>query len=74
MQFNKGFDTTLEPAYFARNPNSPGRYEQRITALEESDAEQNEQISSLQEQIKEACKCRAIEKETINQLKFTTDL
>lgn len=54
MIFNRGTDTTLEPAYFARVPNSggsgdgTGEYESRIRKLEEQQKETTASITTIQ--------------------------
>ena len=53
MIFNRGTDTTLEPAYFARMPNSggsggTGEYEGRIKELEEQQKETTATITTIQ--------------------------
>lgn len=53
MIFNRGTDTTLEPAYFARVPNSgggggTGEYEGRIRKLEEQQKETTATITTIQ--------------------------
>lgn len=53
MIFNRGTDTTLEPAYFARVPNSgggggAGEYEGRIRKLEEQQKETTATITTIQ--------------------------
>lgn len=72
MIFNRGTDTTLEPAYFARVPGSSsggttGDYEGRIKKLEEQqaetiekDTEQDNKLANLEKQIAAlgtSCKC-----------------
>lgn len=54
MIFNRGTDTTLEPAYFARVPNSGGsggmgEYEGRIRKLEEQQKETTATITTIQD-------------------------
>lgn len=50
MIFNRGTDTTLEPAYFARVQNSDvmGKYEGRIRELEEQQKETTATITTIQ--------------------------